>query len=170
MLKTICFNIMLLTYMGTVNCPFPIGHVIDNGKNDFNPNAMYPGTVWTRIKGYVIVGVDEDQSEFNSINKVGGHKSMQSHSHTGSIGSAGNHAHGFQTPYQWETLFNTAANFVQGGNTYTSAYPYGSSTPSAVTIKTAGNHSHTVSINSAGSGNSQNLQPYVTKYMWERIS
>lgn len=38
------------------------------------------------------------------------------------------------------------------------------------TFSTAGNHSHTITINSTGNNQSHNnLQPYISIYIWKRV-
>lgn len=172
----------------------PVGHVITNGLASFDPNVLYAGTTWIRRKGRVIVGVDESQTEFATVDKIGGHKNLQAHSHgititkegahthgaSTSISSGGNHTHTLvmrvnptslgdwhatppltnNTGVSWATsATNTPVNY--GG-----AHTHGASTA----ISAGGSHSHGATILNAGTGNAENLQPYITKYVWERIS
>lgn len=142
-------------------CPYyPVGSIYISVM-DVNPTNFFGGT-WERFaKGRTLVGVDETQTEFNEVNKTGGNKNLQSHSHT--MNDAGNHIH--KTDYgetiavgrwQWQANASTyAANDNQNGYLLRG-------------MGYAGNHKHT--INSSGSGNSGNLQPYITVYMWRRIS
>lgn len=53
---------------------FPIGYIIQVDAPNFNPNNFYDDGNWERIKGRVIVGVDEVQIEFNTTGKIGGAK------------------------------------------------------------------------------------------------
>ena len=68
---------------------FPIGYIISVDAPNFNPNDFYIGGNWERIKGRVIVGVDEGQSEFNVTGKTDGSKThklsfaeIPNHNHT----------------------------------------------------------------------------------------
>lgn len=81
----------------SIDLIFPIGSVITNSSPTFDPNKLYEGTTWQRIKGRVIVGVDENDTSFNTINKTGGHKELQSHTHNGSTNTAGSHYHSGET-------------------------------------------------------------------------
>lgn len=89
-----------------VDLILPVGSVITNSKQDFDPNIVYPGTVWQRIKGKVIVGVDESDTDFATANKTGGEKKhtlttaeLASHTHTQAAHthSVGAHAHGLNS-------------------------------------------------------------------------
>ena len=51
----------------------PIGSIIYLN-NETNPNKLYQGTTWERIKGKVLVGVDEDDTTFVSAGLEGGEK------------------------------------------------------------------------------------------------
>ena len=140
---------------------YPVGSIYQTMDTDFNPNITWGGT-WERIKGRVLVGVDESQTEFATVGKEGGNKYLQHHSHTlsGTAVSAGAHAH---------TLY--CKTKAAKGSTYrtvgiASDYDIARSTGSA------GAHAHTLSGTAVatGSGDAQNLQPYVTCYIWERIA
>ena len=45
---------------------FPIGSIIYNSNEDFDPNTIYGGT-WEKIKGKMIIGFDESDSDFNTL-------------------------------------------------------------------------------------------------------
>ncbi len=118
---------------------YPVGSVITNGRKDFDPNTLYPGTTWKRIKGRVIVGVDEDQKEFETVGKTGGSKEMQSHTHTGSSGSAGSHTH-------------TASSNSTGSHTHTVSG----------TAASAGEHQHNLRFRSNATNGSYYADPPLT--------
>ncbi len=71
---------------------YPIGIIYESVKPD-NPSTFMGGT-WTRFgNGKVLVGVDETDTDFNTVNKTGGEKThvltvseMPSHTHTGENG------------------------------------------------------------------------------------
>ena len=56
-----------------INNLFPVGFIIGVDNAEFDPNTSWGGT-WERIKGRVIVGVDEDDTDFNISGKTGGEK------------------------------------------------------------------------------------------------
>ena len=46
-----------------VNYFLLIGTQIYNARKDFNPYTLYKDTVWKRIKGYVLAGINEEDKE-----------------------------------------------------------------------------------------------------------
>lgn len=181
----------------SIDLIFPIGSVITNSSPTFDPNKLYEGTTWQRIKGRVIVGVDENDTSFNTINKTGGHKELQSHTHSGSTNTTGGHTHSGSSStsgshnHKIDYLPTTSEAYGYGlpetrlGAAYTSAFrdrvaiysndDYDTTTSSGshnhdMSLNSAGSHSHSVTIRSSGSGNGGNLPPYITKYVWERTA
>lgn len=120
----------------------PIGATFVSGSDTLPALIASIGT-WVRVEGLVIVGVDTAQTEFNTVNKLGGHKLMQSHNHGLNIMGSGEEAANFGL------IANTGGfnNRVQITST-----PFNKIT------------------SSTGGGNAQNLQPYKTKFMWERTA
>ena len=92
-------------------------------------------------EGRVPVGVDISQDEFNEIGKIGGEKE-----HTLTVDEMPSHTHGIGIEY----------TVVSGSDT-----PRLTSNPQNATCVTS------------ATGNNQphnNLQPYITCYMWKRVS
>ena len=87
---------------------------------------------------------------------------LPAHNHTASTNTTGNHTHQFQlygpngdTNLNFPSDYDT--NYARNKGTYT--------------FSTAGNHSHTITINNTGSNQSHNnMQPYLTVYMWKRTA
>ena len=173
---------------------WPVNSIYINTVN-VNPSTFLGG-VWVPFAtGKTIVGVDTGQTEFNTPEKSGGHKELQSHAHglnghnhsvnitSGGQSASHNHKTGNSSYKYWPvaTGIPEADSGDVGGNTY--KYPR---IPSGATwgkITNTGNqssdHSHYVSgstggnsgnTTSTGDGNAGNLQPYITVYMWKRIS
>ena len=46
---------------------YPIGSIYETSNASFNPNTSFGGT-WERIKGKVIVGVDENDADLSKHN------------------------------------------------------------------------------------------------------
>lgn len=112
---------------------FPIGFIISVDAPNFDPHNFYIDGNWERIKGRVIVGVDESQTEFNTTGKTGGSKYLQKHYH------------------KLSNLGDT--KLMNSGNSYGTYIGSG-----------------TKNTEEAGEGNSGNLQPYYTAYIWKLIS
>ena len=140
--------------MNSVDSIYPVGSIFVSIMST-NPGTLFGGT-WQRIAyGRTLVGVDENQTEFDTVQKSGGHKSLQSHTHT--MVSAGNHNHIVSYDQIWKFGGSTSLATTEGGPYNGSGY-----------VKDSGSHTHT--INNSGGGNAQNLQPYLTVYFWRRLS
>lgn len=69
-------NVIKKYFNELIDSLFPVGSIIQNTSAEFNPTALYGGT-WERIKGKVLVGVDEDDVDFASSGLSGGEKKHQ---------------------------------------------------------------------------------------------
>ncbi|MDD4794990.1 MAG: hypothetical protein PHG03_00290 [Bacilli bacterium] len=123
---------------------FPIGYIISVDAPNFDPHDFYLDGNWERVKGRVIVGVDEGQTEFNTTGKTGGSKYFQKHSHNLNFRYGTDPASS-----NWETAYY--GNVLTG-----SAQSPRGDTPN--------------SILETGIGDSGNLPPYHTAYVWKLIS
>lgn len=180
-------NLFLLTH--------PVGIVLEFGKN-VDPNDY--GGSWERFgNGRTTVGVDESDNSntFNIVNKKGGNKDLQAHTHglnnhthsinlNSGVQSAG-HTHGTgNSTYRYWPVASVEPGGDSGdvgGATY--KYPRISSNGSWSRITSTGtqssNHTHYIggtsggnsgNTASSGSGDAQNLQPYITVYRWIRVA
>lgn len=123
-----------------INKLYPVGSIYLSTSLDTVAKVQeaFGGTWEAWGSGRVPVGVDTTQTEFNTVNKTGGSKYLQEHSH-----NTVNWASGYQTGSQ--------SNFftVLGGDSTTNTRQ---------------------AVATAGTGDSGNLQPYITCYMYRRIS
>lgn len=71
------------------NLVFPIGSIIYNASEAFDPNVSYGGT-WEKIKGKMIIGYDESDSDFNTLKSTGGSKT-----HTQTVEELAQHNHAY---------------------------------------------------------------------------
>ena len=124
------------------------------GSLEFNVSGINPsvylgfGTWELWGAGRVPVGVDTTQDEFNTVEKTGGSKYLQSHNHN-----------------IWQAAGSEVRLSYGGGGTYNKvgltynwdAFPDNESFIS------------TTDVNSLSTGNSGNLPPYITCYMWKRV-
>lgn len=115
---------------------WPVGSIYISVIN-VNPSEYFGGTWEAFGTGRCLVGVDTSQTEFNSVEKTGGSKYLQKHSHTYTRPSyAGQNLWGLPSyQYTWDTF-----------------------------------QDKTEQTSEVGTGNSGNLQPYITVYMWKRIN
>lgn len=160
---------------------YPVGSVITT-TNSANPSTYWTGTTWVRkAKGKVLVGVDENDTDFDTVGETGGSKT---NSHTHSVTASGtvggttltaaqcgirNHSHSVGLVGYAEGSMNTR---------YTVGY---GSTRSGTVVTTDGTseenatqaHSHSFTGSAVTSGapsDTSNLQPYETVYYWERTA
>ncbi len=89
------------------------------------------------------------------------HKSvgeLPEHSHIASISTTGNHTHTLNVVDDERS----AGNYAAGGASFQNG---------TATTNSSGNHTHTIVINNTGLSQAHNnLQPYISIYIWERIS
>lgn len=158
--------------------PFwPIGSIYISVTNT-NPSTYFGGT-WQRFgQGKCIVGVNESETEFNTVQKTGGAKTvglstanMPSHNHSLSINTT-------SLSGEWQ-YYHASTDLVQGGGIVgtastgvTDSYTGTTSnkrTRAKWTIDASHNHSGSVGYSGSGTAHN-NLQPYITVYMWRRIA
>lgn len=85
---------------------------------------------------------------------------LPSHNHSGSTNWAGEHTHNYNIP-----LSGSLMELCGGSDSNRTHERF-----STVATSNSGNHSHTVIINNTGSNQPHNnLQPYVTCYIWKRV-
>ena len=129
---------------------YPVGSVYISTSST-NPGSTYGGTWEEYGKGKTLVGVDSIDSDFNTVEKIGGEKT-----HTLTIDEMPSHSHYLNgTVVGWPMNDPSGQEWSVSYNKNTSA-PYAS-----------------WRSNSALSGGSQahnNLQPYITVYMWKRTA
>ena len=177
---------------------YPVGSVYIS-INHTNPGTIFGGT-WERFgNGKVLVGVDENDTDFSTVEQSGGEKEhvlttaeMPSHSHTSgtlSANSVGGHTHSVSATaadngdhyHHMNQIWSSGAG---GSNAYVlssgrsagwrntgNAGTHGHSVSG--TAQSNGGHSHTISGASDSTGNGKshnNLQPYITVYMWLRTA
>ena len=126
----------------------PIGSIYMN-VNDINPSIFFGGT-WERIaKGKTIIGVDENDNDFNETAKIGGEKV-----HTLNINEIPEHKHDFEDegrPLYWDSDLTVMGGLSDSGTSVQSTW-------NAKTKTSGGGQPH------------NNLPPYFTCYIWQRIA
>lgn len=139
-----------------------------------NPSTIFGGT-WTRhSKGRVLVGVDEADTKFDTVEELGGE---QSHLLTSAETGLRNHGHSAWTDSQG--VHNHTSYKAPG----TSPYPFfdgmsinGATTQSlwGGTVLNDGAHGHNITVYGCGNYDAvnahNNLQPYITVYIWKRTA
>ena len=161
---------------------YPLGSIYVNANTSTDPSTLLGIGEWEPFgEGKVMVGLDSNDTSFNTLRDTGGHKNVtlngnQIPSHTHKVNPpstdtnyGGSHSH--------EVKWDNGGNLSHTGN----AIENGSSgnkndSWSTDTVKSAGNHRHSVNIpefdsSPSGSGASHtNVQPYIVVKMWRRIN
>lgn len=137
-------NNVSITPMDIYNL-YPIGSIYISVINT-NPKEYFGGTWQSFGSGRVLVGVDTAQTEFNTVMKTGGEKT-----HTLNTNEMPRHSHtvpGWLGSAQWAIGYVWLRAAAGDGNTQ------GANS----TNDTGGGQAH------------NNLQPYITVYMWRRVA
>jgi hypothetical protein len=137
---------------------YPVGSIYTNATNSANPSTYLGFGTWVAFgAGRVPVGFDSSDTNFNAAEKTGGSKDaiVVSHTHTATVTDPG-HVHGDN----YIPSFFTASG---GGPTTPVGTSFGN-TASATTGITVANSTE------GSSGTNANLQPYITVFMWKRVS
>lgn len=137
----------------------PVGSIYINATNSTNPGTLLGFGTWTAFgAGRVPVGFDSTNTLFDTAEETGGSANaiVVSHTHTVTVTDPG-HTH-----TQTGQTFGPAA----GSNDFAMG-SVGVSTQSTQSATTG----ITVSNSTTGSsGTNANYQPYITVYMWKRVS
>lgn len=130
---------------------YPIGCIFQTTESSFDPNITFGGT-WSRIKGKFLVGVNEDETEFDTVDKTGGEKS-----HTLTTNEMPSHTHGISNNGTF-TIGNNQGSGVSG-------IPAGQSGWGSISSADW----YRIWTNAAGGGAAHNnLPPYYAVYIWKR--
>lgn len=178
-----------------LNKTYPVGSIYMS-VNSTNPASLFGGT-WTAWgSGRVPVGMNTSDGNFNTVEKMGGSSyeslavsQMPYHSHSipaNTAQSAGNHGHTTAALRVVDAF--KISNAILGwksksypGGTLTKAGTASRSSPGCepfyidipnLSVNAAGTHTHYISASTTGANGSggahNNLQPYITCYMWKR--
>ena len=182
---------------------YPVGKIVLSTEN-INPAEYLGFGTWKAWgSGRVPVGVNTENSNFNTVEKEGGEQShsltineipKHSHDFNATTGSNGSHKHSFSATTSRTGNHQHTGNRLESGVSSSSSAavndlvrPDGMSgtrcdvgnNTGAHTHTVSGNtgntgaHTHTVSGNTGNTGGGQSfsiMPPYITCYMWKRIS
>jgi len=143
------------------NMVYPVGSIYMSVLN-VSPSTLFGGT-WERwSEGRVPIGLNENDTRFNSTEKEGGAYTHNHELHVNgtklTIDQIPPHAHEYRKVPNLPTIGYQEA--VSGNSAYSTA-----SYENTETIGGGQAHIHT-----ASSENESNLQPYITCYMWKRTA
>lgn len=125
------------------NAIFPVGQIVIKGDNEDYSNWL--GFTWERTAvGKVLVGIDSNDTDFNTIGKTGGEKT-----HTLTVAEMPKHNHGLNNSIMTADDKQTVLNNWRGSG-YNAYY--------FTATQDGGNQPH------------NNLQPYQVVAYWKRIA
>lgn len=161
------------------NLIYPVGSIYLS-VNSENPSIMFGGTWQSWGAGRVPVGVSTE-TEFNTVEKTGGAKThtltvaqIPSHGHSVSITSSGScttSSNGKHSHTVGGVKTGTSGSSQQRVCSQSTATTHFETSNEGAHTHTVPNHTHTVKQSNAGGGGAHNnLQPYITCYMWKRIA
>ena len=178
---------------------YPVGNILIS-TNNTNPSSYIGGTWETYGSGRTLVGVDTNQSEFNTVNKTGGSKSFNNnHSHTVASHTHTINSHSHTTQAHTLTINEMPSHqhpnpiINQDGSSPGWAFMVENNARANMSITaryssfTGGSqpHSHgntggsgtlttqgnpTQTTGLTGNSSQSLLQPYITVYFWKRIA
>lgn len=133
--------------METIDMIYPVGSIYMS-VNSTNPSTLFGGT-WVEFgKGRTLVGVDTTQTEFDTVEKTGGEKT-----HTLTVSEMPTHTHNIR---------GRIDRYQGSGTVFREPYD-----PNDID----GERDNNISTYSTGGSQSHNnLQPYITCYMWKRTA
>ena len=137
---------------------FPVGSIYINASNSTNPGTLLGFGTWTAFgAGRVPVGFDSSNALFDTAEETGGSADAitVSHTHTATVTDPG-HVHTYTTKASQLNQSGSATAVWVGE---TSANTGSATTGISVSNSTTGS-----------SGTNANYQPYITVYMWKRVS
>ena len=147
------------------NLIYPVGSIYMSVSNT-SPASLFGGT-WTAFgAGRALVGINTSDTDFNTAEKTGGTKThtlttseMPSHKHSYQVQNRNYSAAGLFIPTEQGSC---KKNVASGSDLYSLQPAFGGGEYDSYgyfNILTAG-----------GGGAHNNLQPYITVYMWKRVS
>ena len=131
------------TMSAIFNAVYPVGSIYISVSNA-NPGLAFGGTWVAFGSGKTLVGVDTGDTDFSTVEKTGGEKAHQL-----TVNEMPSHNHD-KLKLRWSTT--SGANAVYGSNGSGSGSEYDSQ------AYEGGDQAH------------NNLQPYITVFMWKRVS
>ena len=143
---------------------YPVGSIYTNATDSTNPGTLLGFGTWTAFAaGRVMVGFNASNSLFDTAEETGGSADAITVSHTHTATSTvtdPGHTHNIQH----DNDSDSAGSYMSGASNMSPQVQW--ATDSATTgISVA------TSISTTGSsGTNANYQPYITVYMWKRVS
>lgn len=162
-----------------LNKHFPVGSIYIP-TNSTNPESYWGGTGVAWGSGKVPVGIDTSDTDFNTVEKEGG---IKTHNHTSAAHSHSTRGHALTAEENGPHTHTVRTDIIhQDGQVVTGEYLAGVSLAAGTARRRYNNicgssgsgteHSHgdTEETTPGNTGDSLNLPPYITCYMWKRLA
>lgn len=162
-IKTLSSQITNNTTSGNIFLKsYPVGSIYISTSSE-NPGNIYGGTWEEYGKGRTLVGVDSSDSDFSTVEKLGGEKS-----HTLTIDEMPSHNH-------VERMFLDQSGYSSVKPAGYAYYIYSTQSSNVITwtntkLSNVNYWKIGVTEDKGGSQAHNNLQPYITTYMWKRTA
>lgn len=162
------------TLTAVIQALYPIGTIYTNSSDSTNPATLLGFGTWVAFgAGRVPVGLDSGNALFDTAEETGGSYDAVnvSHTHTASVTDPG-HDHNLRTQRDSPTDLSSGSGDYLAGDTNEGALSQSTSFNQTWTESVVSNTTGvTVSNSTEGvSGTNQNIQPYITVYMWKRTA
>lgn len=149
---------------------YPVGSIYITVDANFKPAAAFGGSWESFGAGRTIVGVNASDTDFATVEKTGGHKELQQHTHTITVDTK-------SLTGQWRNGnarfpgTTTATGIITNYKASVAGYwsETGGTDTNTMGFNIDASHNHTASAANTGTGTGKNLQPYITVYMWKRV-
>ena len=162
-IKTLSSQITNNTTSGNIFLKsYPVGSIYISTSSE-NPGNIYGGTWEEYGKGRTLVGVDSSDPDFSTVEKLGGEKS-----HTLTIDEMPSHNH-------VERMFLDQSGYSSVKPAGYAYYIYSTQSSNVITwtntkLSNVNYWKIGVTEDKGGSQAHNNLQPYITTYMWKRTA
>jgi len=160
---------------GSVSACWPVGSIFTSVVAT-NPATLLGFGTWAAFAaGRVLVGLDAGQTEFDAVRETGGAKThtlqtteIPAHTH---VQDAHNHTQNAHThSFLPRSSTSGSVSSIVTGTLDTSSTISGSNQPHVQNATAVNQAATAVNQNAGGGGAHNNLQPYITVYMWERTA
>ena len=144
------------TLTAVIQALYPIGTIYTNSTNSTNPATLLGFGTWVAFgAGRVAVGFDSSNTNFDTAGETGGSADTVVVEHNHSVTDPG-HDHTDNRALSTGINSTVGGGVNQFGNSFTGTT---STSTTSITID-----------NEGVSGTDKNLQPYITVFMWKRVS
>ena len=169
----------VLSKEDVINLIYPVGSIYLSFSN-ISPQTLFGIGQWEKLSGgrVLLSEGDSDYGEDFTVEETGGEanhtlteEELPPHNHNVTMDMAGNHTHTVASPFD-EAGFDVGnpGDFVKTRLCFGDNFPYEGGVRK-VTINSAGDHIHSLSVTTIGSGQAHNnMPPYIVCFMWRRIS